>query len=91
MPSSVVLRLSGLAAIQAFTCACIARAMACSDSSISSDISICCISISRHLRGRAPFDRSEPHRLAARRMPRSLVERTERLKDLIDRDWRLTA
>jgi hypothetical protein len=34
----------------------------------------------------APFDRSQPHWLAARRMPWAIVKRTERSKDIVDGD-----
>jgi hypothetical protein len=45
--------------------------------SIRSQADHCC-----QLSGRsAPFDRSQPHRLAARRMPRATVERTERFQE----------
>lgn len=61
--------------------------MARSDGSVfPSDVSICCMTGPQRLCYRAPLHRLEPHRLAARRMPRSLVERAERFRDVVDGD-----
>lgn len=37
----------------------------------------------------APFGRSKPHRLSARRMPRAIVERIERFQDAVNGDQSL--